>query len=393
MNNAGVMMSGSGPVGLYVHVPFCERKCAYCDFYSLENRDDVAEYLDAVETEIRLYAEPEQPVRARTLYYGGGTPSILTIEQLRRMQSAFARSFTLDDDAEITIEVNPGTVSRDSLAAYRSLGFNRLSIGVQSFDPVALAFLGRIHSADDARRCIRDAREAGFNDLSIDLIYSVPGQSDERWYATLDEAVALAPAHISAYSLIVEEQTPLFVQVSEGRVTPNADAHEALLYEGTMARLERAGYEHYEVSNYARPGCRSRHNGSYWDHTSYLGFGPSAHSFMGGVQGEQPRRWSNVRSVGGWSAMLRMGKRPLEREEFLTDQGLFEEGIFLGLRSDGLDPGLVAARTGITLTGRQQATLEGLLEGGLARRENGLVRLTAAGYVLCDEICARMLVP
>ena len=393
MNGAGRAMDGSGPVGLYVHVPFCERKCAYCDFYSLENRDGVAEYLDAVESEIRLYAEPERPLRARTLYYGGGTPSILTIDQLRRMQDAFARSFALEHDAEITIEVNPGTVTQKSLAAYRSLGFNRLSIGVQSFDPAALAFLGRIHSADDARRCLGDARDAGFDNVSIDLIYSVPGQSDESWYATLDEAVALAPEHISAYSLIVEEQTPLFVQVSEGWVTPNTDAHEASLYEGTMERLERAGFEHYEVSNYARSGRRSRHNGSYWDHTPYLGFGPSAHSFLGGVHGETPRRWSNVRSVGGWNSMLRKGERPLEREEILTAQELFEEGIFLGLRSDGLDPARVEARSGLVFTGRQQATLQGLLDAGLARRENGLVRLTTAGYVLCDEICARMLVP
>lgn len=386
-------MSGSEPVGLYVHVPFCERKCAYCDFYSLENRDGMAEYLAAIETEIALYADATPRLRARTLYYGGGTPSILTIGQLERMQGVFSGSFSLEADAEITIEVNPGTVTKQSLAAYRSLGFNRLSIGVQSFDPVALEFLGRIHSADDARRCIGDARDAGFDNLSIDLIYSVPGQSDERWYATLDEAVALAPEHISAYSLIVEEQTPLYVQVSEGRVTPNAEAQEASLYEGTMARLERAGFEHYEVSNYARPGYRSRHNGSYWNHTSYLGFGPSAHSFFAGVRGGEARRWSNIRSVGGWSAMLRNGERPLEREEVLTNQELFEEGIFLGLRSDGLDPAIVEARSGIGLTERQRSTLQGLLENGLATLDGGRTRLTPAGYVLCDEICARMLVP
>jgi oxygen-independent coproporphyrinogen III oxidase len=393
MNRAGGELSGSGPVGLYVHVPFCERKCAYCDFYSLENRDGIAEYLAAVETEIAMYADATPRLRARTLYYGGGTPSILTIGQLERMQGAFSSSFSLEADAEITIEVNPGTVTKQSLAAYRSLGFNRLSIGVQSFDPVALEFLGRIHSADDARRCIGDARDAGFDNLSIDLIYSVPGQSDECWYATLDEAVALAPEHISAYSLIVEEQTPLFVQVSEGLVTPNADAQEASLYEGTMARLERAGFEHYEVSNYARPGYRSRHNGSYWDHTSYLGFGPSAHSFFAGVRGGMARRWSNVRSVGGWSAMLRKGERPLEREEVLTNQELFEEGVFLGLRSDGLDPAVVEARSGIGLTERQRSTLQGLMENGLATLDGGRTRLTPAGYVLCDEICARMLVP
>jgi len=385
--------AADGPIGLYVHVPFCERKCAYCDFYSLENHDGIAGYLDALDREIALYTEPGHPAHARTLYYGGGTPSILTIEQLRRTQEHFHKAFHIASDAEITIEVNPGTVDRDALRAYRSLGFNRLSIGVQSFDPVALTFLGRIHSVDDARRCIADARDAGFTNISIDLIYSVPGQSDESWYASLEEAVRLRPEHISAYSLIVEEQTPLFVQVKEGQVTPNSDTHEATLYEGTMAWLEREGYAHYEVSNYALPGMQSRHNSAYWDHTGYLSFGPSAHAFLPPSDDMPGMRWSNVRSLGGWSARLGKGERPLEREEHLGGQELFEEGVFLGLRSNGLDPSRVEKMSGIRFTARQRETLESLIAGGLAVHDQGRIRLTQAGFVLCDEVCARVLVP
>ncbi|CAG0990123.1 partial Heme chaperone HemW, partial [Anaerolineae bacterium] len=305
----------------------------------------------------------------------------------------FRHSFRIEPDAEITIEVNPGTVDPASLAAYRSLGFNRLSIGVQSFDPGALAFLGRIHSADDARRCIRDARDAGFANLSIDLIYAVPGQTDASWYATLDEAIALRPEHISAYSLIVEEDTPLYVQVREGNVTPHTDPREAALYEGTMARLSAAGYDHYEVSNYARPGCRSRHNSSYWDHAPYLGFGPSAHSFVASSAEGPALRWSNVRSLQGWSGMIEKGERPVSQEEVLSGQEVFDEGIFLGLRANGLDRARVERLSGIRFTGRQHQTLADLVGAGLAVEEEGRFRLTPAGFVICDEICARLLVP
>lgn len=382
-----------GPVGLYVHVPFCERKCAYCDFYSLENHGGIDAFPDMIGREIALYADSDDPARVRTLYYGGGTPSVLSVDQLRVMQEQFRRAFRWEEEAEITIEVNPGTVDRSSLAAYRELGFNRLSIGVQSFDPGALAFLGRIHSADDARRCIRDARDAGFTNVSIDLIYAVPGQSDESWYATLDEALALRPGHISAYSLIVEEDTPLYVQVREGRVTPHADAREAALYEGTMERLSAVGYEHYEVSNYALPGCRSRHNSSYWDHTTYLGFGPSAHAFRAPSRDTRASRWSNVRSLQAWSAMLERGERPLAQEEILSAREIQDEAIFLGLRANGLDAARVERLSGLRLTPRQQQTLRELLDGGLAVEEAGLFRLTPAGFLLCDEICARVLVP
>jgi len=385
--------AGDGPVGLYVHVPFCERKCAYCDFYSLENHDGIAGYLAALEQEIAGAVESGPSVRARTIYLGGGTPSVLAIEQLQSILGWLRASFSIDHDAEVTIEVNPGTVDRQALTAYRSAGFNRLSIGVQSFDPAALTFLGRIHSAADARRCIADARAVGYTNISIDLIYAVPGQSDDAWYTTLDEAVSLHPEHISAYSLIVEEQTPLFTQVSEGKVVPHPDTREAALYEGTMKKLGEAGYDHYEVSNYALPGLHARHNSGYWDHTGYLGFGPSAHSFLAPTGGNPAMRWSNVRSLAGWSGAIRKGERPLSSREELTARELFEEGVFLGLRANGLDTARVETLSGVRFTGRQQETLKGLLDAGLAVVEGRRIRLTQAGYVLCDEICARVLVP
>ncbi len=387
------MSDAEGSLGLYVHVPFCERKCAYCDFYSLENHDGVDAFLAALEREVALYADPVRPAAARTVYLGGGTPSILSIDQLRRVLRLLQSRFRVDPTAEVTIEVNPGTVDRVALEAYRSLGFNRLSIGVQSFDPAALEFLGRIHSADDARRCIADARDAGFGNLSIDLIYSVPGQRDDRWYATLAEACRLRPDHISAYSLIVEEQTPLFTSVKEGRVTPNDDGHEAALYDGTMAFLGKEGYDHYEVSNYCLPGKKSRHNSAYWEHAPYLGFGPSAHSYRSPRDGAPASRWSNLRSLGGWSSRLKTGERPLEKEETLTALELFEEGIFLGLRSNGLDPARVERLSGLQFSPRQRETMDALMTAGLAIREGDRLRLTPAGFMICDEVCARLLVP
>lgn len=384
---------GREPAGVYIHVPFCEKKCAYCDFYSLENHDRTADFLDAVGREAAGTAGIAAGMDIRTVYFGGGTPSVLPVAGLERILAAVHRSCTVRPDAEITIEVNPGTITRSYLQDLRSAGFNRLSIGVQSFDPQALAFLGRIHSADDARRAIADARAAGFRNLSIDLIYAVPGQADADWDATLDEAVRTGPEHISAYSLIVEEQTPLFTRVQQGLVRPHDDAHEAALYERTMAVLEDAGYEHYEVSNYARPGMHSRHNSAYWDHTSYIGLGPSAHSFLRPAPGRPARRWSNVRSIGAYCDGAMTGGRTVDREEDLSAAELFEEGVFLGLRSGGLDEAAVEALSGIRFTARQRSTLAGLCETGLAERVGERVRLTRAGFMLCDEVCARMLVP
>jgi oxygen-independent coproporphyrinogen-3 oxidase len=328
-----------------------------------------------------------------TVYFGGGTPSLLSPGQVDSILDVIRAGYRLDQHAEVTLEVNPGTVDLPALEALRRVGINRLSIGVQSFDDGELQFLGRIHSAADARACIVAARKSGFDDLSLDCIYSLPGQTPETWRRTLGEAVGFAPEHLSAYSLIVEEDTPLFRWVQEGRIVPNSDGAEARLYELTMEFLEAHGYEQYEVSNYARPGFRSRHNSRYWHHENYLGFGPAAHSFWLNNGTTPAQRWSNSADVAAYCDLLLRGESPISKTETLSERDLINERIFLGLRSDGLDLDVVHEDLGYSLSPRQEDTVRGLVQEGHAVLEGRRLRLTLRGYVICDEICARLLLP
>jgi len=380
-------------VGLYVHVPFCERKCEYCDFYSIDSRALLGRFVESVRREITENAVRCAGFTVDTVYFGGGTPSLLSADQVEGILAVMREGYRLGQDAEVTLEVNPGTVDVQALEGFRRVGVNRLSIGVQSFDDEELRFLGRIHSAADARACIGAARKAGFDNLSLDCMYSLPGQTQEKWRRTLEETVGFAPAHLSAYSLIVEEGTPLFRSVQEGRVVPNSDSDEARLYELTMEFLEASGYEHYEVSNYARPGFRSRHNSRYWHHESYLGFGPAAHSFWLNNRTTPPQRWSNSANVAAYCDLLFRGESPISITETLSERDLINERIFLGLRSDGLDLDTLHEELGYSLSGRQEDTVRGLLQEGHAVLDGPRLRLTLRGYVICDEICARLLLP
>jgi len=372
---------------LYVHIPFCERKCAYCDFYSLESMALKERFLGALETEIALV--PASGERATTLYFGGGTPSLLSGEELARIMRGLAARFPLAPEAEITLEANPGTVTVETLSAYRALGVNRLSIGVQSLAAEDLRFLGRIHGREEARASVAMARRAGFSNVSIDLIYSLPGQTLEAWDATLRGALALGPDHVSAYSLIVEEGTPLGRSVAAGAVTPNAEETEATLYEHTMAVMRAEGFEHYEVSNYARPGFRSRHNSAYWTGDEYIGFGPSAHSYTppggGAACGAAGAvRRANVAALGAYCEALGRGKLPVAMREELTEADAANERIFLGLRRGTLALGAIAGTERLALA-------HALAREGSAVVDGETLRLTDRGYLLCDEIAARMM--
>ncbi len=386
------MHRNEGSAGIYIHVPFCERKCLYCDFYSVEGAGHIDRYLAALTEEMRLRAPSAGKTGITSVYFGGGTPSLLTAQQLEEVLGVLRGAYRVTADAEVTIEVNPGTVTSASLQDLRGLGINRLSVGVQSFADTELGFLGRIHTAADARRCLADARSAGFHNISLDLIYSIPGQTEEAWERTLREALLYRPEHISAYSLIVEEHTPLHRLVGEGVVVPNDDAREALLYEQGMMLLAAAGYEQYEVSSYALPDRQSRHNASYWRHANYLGFGPSAHSFWWRGPDARARRWSNFRQLGAYCDALLIGAEPVEQEELLGARELIDERIFLSLRSDGLDLGSLRADFAYEPTSRQMQTLRDACAGGLAEQAGDRFRLTRQGYLLCDELCARMLV-
>ena len=377
---------------LYLHIPFCERKCLYCDFYSIENLAPMESFLSALDREIPLYADRGAGERFDTVFFGGGTPSLLTPLQLERLLARLHGTYTITPDAEITLETNPGTVTKEKLSAYRTLGVNRLSIGIQSFREEELQFLSRIHTGEAALACVAMAREAGFDNLSVDLMYSLPSQTIAQWDATLRRAIALSPDHISAYSLIVEDNTPLARMVAARQVSPNPLEAEAALYEHTMIVLAGHGFEHYEVSNYSRPGKRSRHNYAYWSHRNYLAFGPSAHAFWHEDGWHAAARWSNVANLSTYTQKLSRGELPVAFRETIAARQLMNERLFLGLRSDGVDLDRFARDFGTPLPDAALSLAGALVADGKAVMEGSVLRLTPNGFLLCDEIASRMMI-
>jgi oxygen-independent coproporphyrinogen-3 oxidase len=385
---------------LYVHIPFCEHKCIYCDFYSIAPGEGAGHselptgrFLGALKKEIDLRGQAASPaITYDTVFFGGGTPSLLASQQLGEILKDLARRFSIAPDAEITVETNPGTVNSQKLREFRAIGMNRLSIGVQSFHDDDLRFLTRIHSSEEAKRCVRDAYASGFDNVSIDLIFSLPSQTKERWISNLDQAMELDPTHLSCYSLIVEPNTPLFRMVESKQVSLLDTEEDAALYELTIKYLTDRGYSQYEVSNFAKPGFLSRHNTSYWDHTDYIGFGPSAHSFKETSDHEDgPERSWNVPNLSDYCARLEMGQLPIVGMEHLTMVQLRDEEIFLGLRSDGIDLERFQTRFGMDLMAEHGPSVQELIGRSMAVVENGRLHLTAKGYPLCDEICMSFL--
>lgn len=376
---------------LYLHIPFCEKKCLYCDFYSIENFSPMEDFLKSLHREIDMYASYGSGVTFETIFFGGGTPSLLEPSQIELILTHIHSAFTIEQNAEVTVETNPGTVTVGKLRAYRSLGVNRLSIGVQSFHNDELKFLSRIHDRDEAVRCVEMARSAGFDNLNIDLIFSLPGQNLARWKDNLAQAVALNTEHISAYSLIIEDKTPLARLVNAKQVSPNPLETEADMYEFTMDFLGRRGYEHYEVSNYSKPGFRSKHNYNYWNHQNYLGFGPSAHSFWKQPDASYGRRWWNMANLSHYCERLLGDRLPLVSEEFVRAKELMNERVFLGLRCDGLDLKQFENEFGVALSSSHGHTIQQLVDEEYAAIEDSRLRLTPKGFLLCDEISQRLL--
>lgn len=336
--------------------------------------------------EIQMRGEKLPPdVQFESIFLGGGTPSLLSPEMLSSLLKTLSENFDIVPDAETTLEVNPGTVSAETFTALYAAGINRVSIGVQSFFDDELQFLSRIHTADDARRCIADAQKAGFTNISIDLIFALPFHTQERWHSTLEQAVATGVQHLSCYSLIVEPQTPLFEMVQQGVVTPLDGEKEAELYLFTVEYLQDAGYEQYEVSNFSRPGFRCVHNCGYWRGEPYLGFGPSAHSYW------NDERWWNISDVVRYCALIEANAFPLGGGEHLTLEEKREECIFLGLRSEGIDFARYKSICGEDFLERYEHIVQQLIEEGLAQCSSSRLQLTPRGYALCDEICQRLL--
>ncbi len=376
------------PLALYLHIPFCVRKCLYCDFNSVTNAPfNLEEYTVLLEREMELRAASlEGPVTATTLYLGGGTPSLLAPEQVERLIGAAERHFPLAPDAEVTLEANPGTVTLASLSGYRAAGVNRLSLGVQSLDDRFLALLGRVHTAAEAGRTVELARRAGFGNLGIDLIHSLPGQSPEQWRETLDQAVTLGPEHISAYGLSIEEGTPFAASAARGELELPDEECAAGMMETTRDVLAGAGFEPYEIANFARPGFRSRHNQVYWRRRSYLGFGAGAHSFLANGWG---RRWHNPPGLREYQQSIESGV-PAEMElTVLTEQDAQSEFMFLGLRLlEGVSETDFRAAFGHGFDDIWPAEIAGLVAGGLLERNGERLRLTRPGLLLANRVFA-----
>lgn len=364
--------------GLYVHVPFCESRCRYCAFVSGTHLDRMPRFVEGVLREARMRPWGREPFG--TVYLGGGTPSLLPLPLLTALVQGLREALPLDQAEEWTLEANPQDVTGDRLGAWRDLGFRRLSLGVQSLRDDLLTLLGRRHNGAQARRAMRLARDQGFDDLGIDLLFGIPGQSAADWTATLDEVIAFRPEHLSLYALTPEGRTPLVRAVAAGAVRLPPDALLARLYRAATDRLRRAGYLHYEVSNYAiDAGHRSRHNRRYWRRVPVLGLGPGAHSFDGA------RRWRNLRSLEAWLRRLDRGLLPTGMEDPLTPEQVRLEVLLLGLRS--LE-GLPAAMLDDAPAARSR--LDRLIARGLIRRRGDVLVPTDRGMFLADGM-ARIL--
>lgn len=335
------------------------------------------------ELELRL-AKTDSSLQYDTLYIGGGTPSLLQLRELESLFSHIHNSVHLRADTEITIEVNPESLSRSGLNRYRDLGINRISIGIQSFRDRELRYLERIHSAKEALQAFEMARSAGFANISIDLIYALPGQTAEDWRFSLERAISLNPEHVSAYNLIFEEGTPFFERRQRGDIQARDAEEEYAFFNLTMDVLEDAGYGQYEISNYARSQAYySRHNYKYWDHVPYIGFGPSAHSFWNN------ERWSNVRSLTVYLDQLDHGTLPEVDRERLRSQVLAFENVFLKLRTtEGINLRLYEERFQHSFEDTHKALIQNLVAGGLAVSDHEHFRLTRKGLCICDEILA-----
>lgn len=375
-------------MGLYVHFPFCTSKCHYCDFNSRVAPGWLRHaYLAALMTELQeSLSQPSLPM-LETVFFGGGTPTVYSPEELGRVLAIICESALPAAGAEITCEANPDTVTAATLRRLRAAGFNRVSVGVQSLCDSELATLGRSHSSATAGAAVQDARSS-FNNLSVDLIYGIPGQTSESWDNTLRSIIALEPDHISAYGLMIERHTPLHDMVSSGRVVTLSDDVYAALYTQAQDILGAAGYEQYEISNYARPGRRCRHNMLYWRNQQYLGCGAGAAQYLEGV------RSSKLADPQAYREAIEAGTAPIESQERLDCLQRAGETIMLGLRlSDGVNLRELSSVCGTDLEAVHRPTIAAMMDADIAVFTDGLLRLTPGkGFLVHSQVARRFLV-
>jgi oxygen-independent coproporphyrinogen-3 oxidase len=379
-------------LSLYIHIPYCTRKCAYCDFASEPQADQsLSDYVTALLADMaRRRQVIAGEVTATTLYIGGGTPSLLAPADVDRIITLARQLYNLTNDAEVTLEANPGTVDMERLDAYRAAGVNRLSLGIQSLDDRYLKLLGRIHSSDEARQAVAAARAAGFTNLSIDFIHSLPGESLEHWHETLAEAVSLKPEHISAYGLTLEEGTPLSDEVASGRLELPSEETQRGMFEATIDLLAAAGYRQYELSNFSLPDRESRHNRNYWRRGSYLGFGAGAHSFL--TTAPFGARWSAPSPPALYLNAIADGRLPEEEKYVLSRTEAMAETLFLGLRqTKGVCLADFERTFGQSLVEVYGENLPRLTDTGLLLVQEGYLRLARQAQVISNQILCRFI--
>lgn len=371
-------------LGLYIHVPFCLRKCLYCDFASYPwQKDQVKLYLQSLTAEMLLYSEQldEKNKYIETIFVGGGTPTCLMSRNLAEILEQVDRFFHIRSGAEITTEANPGTVNRLTLKELKTAGFNRLSLGVQSTHKELLSSIGRIHNFPEAQQAVVEARTAGFSNINLDLIFGLPTQTAAQWRQSLREILALQPEHISCYGLQLEEGTPLTIAVEEGKLEPCAEEEELYMYQMARELLGENGYQQYEISNFARPGFACRHNLLYWQNKAYLGLGPAAHSYLG------QKRWGNVEDIEQYAALLQQGQRPMAEKRVLTLKEQMEETVFLGLRLlEGVNLQSFERRFQKTLLEVFDKEIHKLTTKGLLEQSNGHLKLTEKALPLANQV-------
>ncbi|HLK87227.1 MAG TPA: radical SAM family heme chaperone HemW [Candidatus Binataceae bacterium] len=385
----------SAAFSLYLHIPYCQSKCPYCDFNShaaAQWPED--EYVAALlgELERRADEAPWAGRRLKTIFFGGGTPSLFQPESIAHVLDAAVRRFGLEHEAEITLEANPGTVDMARLAGFRAAGVNRVSFGAQSFNDERLRFLGRIHTAAETREAARMARRAGFARFNLDLIFAVPGQTVEETLDDIGEAAALGPDHISAYNLTFEEGTAFFTEMKRGRIRPLDGDRQAEFYAAVRTELPRRGYAMYEISNYAPPGHEARHNLTYWRMDSYLGLGAGAHSFARDERGGGGRRWWNERMPARYILRALADGCAQAGDEPIDARRARGEFVFLNLRlRAGLSLADFAGRFGESFESAFGERAARLFEGGLLVREDGRIYLSDRGLELADSVFAEFI--
>ena len=378
-------MSQATAQGLYIHIPFCHQRCHFCAFYlEIHQARAAEEFVSALLTEVRVYGESgvlrQDPLDS--IYFGGGTPTTLSSQQLATLLATSAQVFGLAPDAEVTIEAHPGSVSRDSLAHLREAGCTRLSLGAESMDQTELDRVGRSGSPSTTLHVMAMAREAGFTNINLDLMYGLPGQTLESWATSLRQTIELAPEHLSCYALTIEEGTHLKSSIQRGLLPAPDEELQNRMEDLAEEILGRAGYDRYEISNYCRPGCASRHNRLHWTGGHYLGVGPSAQSYIGG------RRFGNVSDLTAYKAALRNGRLPVSESDQLTQAGESCERLIFGLR---LVDGISLTQTGALSFPELSREVDKLLADELLERKGDLVRLTTRGRRYADTVAVSLL--